>query len=57
MKLSDRYGLGERTSLLAEAQKCGDALVCLMEEAPLGQRERIDYLIDRFESLRASCLS
>jgi hypothetical protein len=33
------------------------ALTCLLEEAPLGKRERIDHLIDRYEALRISCLS
>lgn len=54
---SDRYQSGERANLVAELQRYGDALVCLMEEAPLDQRERIDTLIDRVEALRISCMN
>lgn len=55
--LSDRYAAGARSLITAEAQQCADALTCLLEEAPLGMRERIDHLIDRYEALRISCLS
>jgi hypothetical protein len=57
LKLSDRYGAGERSAMVAELQQNGDALICLLEEAPLEQRERVDNLIDRYESLRISCMS
>ncbi len=57
LALSDRYAAGARSIIGAEAQQCGDALTCLMEEAPLGRRETIDHLIDRYEALRISCLS
>jgi hypothetical protein len=55
--LSDRFQNDERSAIGLEARDCADALTCLMEEAPLRQRPAIDYLIDRYESLRASCLS
>lgn len=51
-----RFHTGELTAVGEEAQAGGDALICLMEGAPLEQRETIDYLIDRFEALRGSCL-
>lgn len=57
LALRERFDAGERTTIELEAMAHGDALICLMEEAPLHQRRRIDYLIDRFESLRASCLN
>ena len=57
MKFADRYALGERSDLTGELQACGDALVCLMEEVPIGRRQKIDDLIDRFEALRRSCLN
>jgi hypothetical protein len=38
--------------IAAEAQNYADALTCLLEESPLGKREKIDYLIDRYEALR-----
>lgn len=57
LALGDRYLAGERTTVGAEARACGDALICLMEEAPLEQSGAIDYLIDRYEALRASSLS
>ena len=40
-----------------EAKSLADDLICLLEEAPLGKRARIDHLIDRYEALRISCLS
>lgn len=55
--LSARFQDGERSSIAAEAQALADALVCLMEEAPLRKRKKIDYLIDRYEALRRRCLS
>ena len=50
--LSDRFAAGDRSAIAAEAQADADALVCLMEEAPLRKRSKIDYLIDRYEALR-----
>lgn len=55
--LVERYRAGERRLLERDARHCADALICLMEEAPLRQRQATDYLVDRYESLRASCLS
>jgi hypothetical protein len=55
--LSDRYAAGARSLITAEAQECAGALTCLLEEAPLGMRERIDHLIDRYEALRINSLS
>jgi hypothetical protein len=55
--LIERFRSDERSPVGLEARNCADALTCLMEEAPLRQRPAIDYLIDRYESLRASCLS
>lgn len=55
--LGNRYLDGERSTVEREAQACADALICLMEEAPVGKRSKIDYLVDRFETLRASCLN
>ena len=55
--LADRFAAGERSTIAAEAQAHADALVCLMEEAPLTKRRKIDYLIDRYEALRLNCLS
>ncbi len=55
--LSDRYAAGARTLIAEEAQACADALTCLLEEAPLHLRGKIDYLIDRYESLRIQCLN
>jgi hypothetical protein len=49
-----RYTGGDRSTVAAEAQQHADELTCLMEEAPLSQRAAIDYLIDRYEALRAS---
>lgn len=59
-RLSDllrRFHAGELTGVGIEAQAGADALMCLMEEAPLERREPIDYLIDRYEAPRGSCLS
>jgi len=55
--LADRHAAGARSLIAVEAQECADALICLLEEAPLGQRTRIDYLIDRYEALRVSCVN
>ena len=55
--LGNRYLAGERSTVRAEAQDCSDALICLMEEAPIEKRQTIDHLIDRFEALRISSLS
>lgn len=52
LALSDRFAAGERSTVAGEAQSCADALVCLLEEAPLSARPPIDYLIDRYEALR-----
>jgi len=57
MKLVDRFGLGERSSLLVASQACEDALICLVEEAPSDQRKQIEYLAERFGALRLSCLN
>lgn len=38
--LHARYLDGERGGVVEEARSCGDALVCLMEEAPLELREK-----------------
>jgi hypothetical protein len=57
MVLADRYTAGARSLIAAEAQQCADALICLLEEAPPGMRERIDLLIDRYEALRIRCMS
>jgi hypothetical protein len=54
MALLERYDAGERTAVATEAQADADALICLMEDAPPEHREAIDYLIDRYEALRAS---
>ena len=56
LALMDRFEAGERAAVGAEARFCADALTCLLEEAPLGQRKAVDYLVDRFETLRASCM-
>ncbi|RYE55504.1 MAG: hypothetical protein EOP18_05800 [Rhizobiaceae bacterium] len=53
--LIDRFMAGERSLIAIEAQAHADALVCLMEEAPLAKRPKIDHLIDRYESLRINC--
>lgn len=50
--LSARFEAGERSSISSEAQNHADALTCLMEVAPLAKRTAIDYLIDRYETLR-----
>ena len=50
--LAMRYEASERSLVASEAQTHGDALVCLMEESPLDQREPINYLVDRYEALR-----
>ena len=50
--LLDRFIAGERSVIAREAQAHADALMCLMEEAPLQKRAKIDNLIDRYESLR-----
>ena len=55
LALVDRYETGARSLVAAEARECADALICLMEEAPLGKRASIDYLVDRYEALRISC--
>jgi len=55
--LLDRFVAGERSQIAIEAQVHADVLICLMEEAPLQKRAAIDYLIDRYESLRGSCAS
>lgn len=55
--LADRFAAGERSAVAAEAQAHADALICLMEEAPLVKRRKIDHLIDRYEALRVSCAS
>lgn len=55
LTLSDRYAAGERSPIAVEAQQCGDALICLLDEAPLAKRIKIDHLIDRYEALRISC--
>jgi len=57
LTLSERYMGGERSAMVAEVQGHGDALIGLLEEAPLSRRKRIDNLIDRFEALRISCMS
>lgn len=57
IELALRYGAGERSALVAEAQVCEDALTCLHEEVPEKRRERVAYLIDRFEALRQNCSS
>jgi len=55
LALSDRFLAGERTALGAEARSCADALTCLLEESPLAHRATIDYMLDRYEALRAAC--
>lgn len=55
--LSDRYASGARTLIAKEAQDGADALTCLLEEAPLHLREKVDYLLDRYENLRIQCLN
>jgi hypothetical protein len=55
--LVERYAAGGRSLVAEHAQQCADVLICLLEEAPLSKRERIDYLIDRYEALWISCLS
>lgn len=55
IELLDRFMAGERSLIAVEAQAHADALVCLMEEAPLPKRAKIDHLIDRYESLRIGC--
>jgi hypothetical protein len=55
--LGNRFTAGERSTVEREAQSCADDLICLMEEAPLGKRAKIDVLIDKFEALRAACLN
>lgn len=55
--LLDRFMAGERSLIAIEAQAHADALICLMEEAPLRKRAKIDHLVDRYESLRISCAS
>jgi hypothetical protein len=50
--LAQRYEAGERSQVAVEAQRCSDALICLMEESAPTDREPIDYLIDRYEALR-----
>lgn len=57
LQLSEAFAAGERSSIIRFAQYDADALTCMLEEAPLEQRPRIDYLIDRFEALRISCMS
>lgn len=57
LALSDRYAAGARSLLALEAQRCADALTCLLEEVPLSKQARVDYLIDRYEALRIRCLS
>jgi hypothetical protein len=57
LALNDRFRRGERSAVAVEAQSLADDLICLLEEAPLEKRERIDHLIDRYEALRISCLS
>ena len=57
LAMSDRYRAGERSIMVAELQRYGDELICLLEEAPLSRRNRIDALIDGFESLRTSCMN
>ena len=57
LALIDRYAAGARSLVAVEAQQCSDALICLLEEAPLARRQEIDYLIDRYEALRLRCLS
>jgi hypothetical protein len=52
-----RFEAGERTTLELEAQAHADALICMMEEAPFAHRPAIDYLVDRYEALRGSCLN
>lgn len=56
LTLADRFGAGARSLIAVEAQQCADALTCLLEEAPLGKRAQIEYLIDRYETLRINCL-
>jgi hypothetical protein len=57
LALGDRFAAGERSTVRVKALTCADALTCLLEEAPLEQREAVDYLVDRYEALGASCLS
>ena len=57
LALSARFQRGERAAVGVEAQSLADDLICLLEEAPLSKRERIDHLIDRYEALRINCLS
>ena len=57
LALFDRYAAGARSLIAVEAQQYADALTCLLEEAPLTKREKIDYLIDRYEALRTRCLN
>jgi hypothetical protein len=57
MALGDRYSAGARSLVAAESQDCADALICLMEKAPLSKRAKIDHLIDRYEALRINCSS
>lgn len=55
--LGDRFATGERTTVGAEALSAADALTCLLEEAPPEHAGAVDYLIDRYEALRARCLA
>jgi hypothetical protein len=52
--LTDRYAAGARSVIAREAQSYSDALICLMEVAPLDKRGRIDHLIDQYEALRVN---
>lgn len=56
MRLLSRFEIGERASVGIEAMALSDELICLLEEAPRSKRTEVDYLIDRFEALRISCL-
>lgn len=57
LALGDRFRRGDRSAVGVEAQSLADDLICLLEEAPLEKRQRIDHLIDRYEALRINCLN
>ncbi len=52
LALTDRQASWSRSSVGMQAERCADALVALMYEAPLNTRARINDLADRFEALR-----
>ena len=57
VSLAKRQATEEPEWVAEHAQRCGDALIQLMSEAPLGMRGRIRKLIDQFEDLHINCLA